>query len=67
MDLDSIYKTRLPESHEAGLTAVFDAGLAHAASAFVASVPTEPTQVVPTEPPAPETLVQTDQVPSAGA
>ncbi len=39
MDLDLIYKSRIGESHEAGLQAVYDAGLTHAAQAFVASEP----------------------------
>lgn len=48
MDLDTIYKSKLPESHEAGLKAVFDAGLAQAAEAFIASqAPVDPAPVDP--------------------
>jgi hypothetical protein len=48
MNLDDIYKTRIGESHEAALQAVYDFALAQAAQAFVAQVvaPTAPTDVI---------------------
>lgn len=36
--LDSIYKTGISQSHEAGLQAVYDYALAEAAKAFVSQV-----------------------------
>jgi hypothetical protein len=38
LDLDTVYKSKLPDSHEAGLQAVYDFALAQAAQAFVSSV-----------------------------
>lgn len=46
--LDDIYKTMLPESHEAGLQAVYDYALAQAAKAFIAPVAAEQPPADPT-------------------
>lgn len=48
LDLDAIYKTALPESHLAGLQAVYNAALAQASAAFLAAQPTP--APAPTEP-----------------
>lgn len=50
--LDDIYKTGIPVSHEAGLQAVYDFALAEAAHAFLASqVPTPAAAADPVTPP----------------
>ena len=41
LDLDALYKTRIGESHEAGLQAVYDYALTKAAQAFIAPLPVE--------------------------
>ena len=50
-NLDPIYKTRLPESHEAGLQAVYEHGLADAAQAFLNATAPEPVPVPPEQDP----------------
>lgn len=52
IDLDIIYKSRLPESHEAGLQAVFEAGLEQAAAAFLADQQAAKDATVDQTPPA---------------
>jgi len=42
LSLDDVYKTRIPESHAAGLQAVYDYALAQAAEAFLALQPVVP-------------------------
>jgi hypothetical protein len=52
MNLDEVYKTKIGESHEAGLQAVYDHALADAAQAFIGTVQvTDPQPTVEVLPP----------------
>ena len=50
MSLDDIYKTKIGESHEAGLKSVFDAGYAKGVAAAESGIPAPaPTEGSPSE------------------